>query len=170
MIEDIYIQKLIDKLSKYELTPLERVILANDATVQSLLSVIFRIPVQVEVIAQVELNRNIYRWVRLVADYSEAGKITTCLAMSIIPTGLNDFQFVEGIRDKQKGIGQLLSELDFKIKREILGFYADETVFSRTYRITGSRITEYNREEKCDILITEVFPRSVFRKVEERRV
>jgi len=42
MIEDVYIQKMIDKLSKYELTPLERVILANDATVQSLLSVIFR--------------------------------------------------------------------------------------------------------------------------------
>lgn len=170
MIEEIYVQKLIDKLSKYELSPLERVILANDATVQSLLSVILRIPVQVEVIAQVELNRNIFRWVRLVADYGEAGKVTACLAMSVIPTGLNDFQFVEGVRDKQRGIGQLLAELDFKIKREILGFYADEMVFSRTYRITGNRITEYNRETKCDILITEVFQRQIFSKVEERNM
>lgn len=170
MIEDIYIQKIIDKLSKYDLRPIERVILANDSTVQTLLSVIFHVPVQVEVIAQIELNRNIFRWVRLIADYGEAGKVTTCLAMSVIPVGLNDFQFVEGVREKKKGIGQLLSELDFKINREILGFYADETVFSRTYRITGSRVVEIGREEKCDVLITEVFPRKVFEKVERRNI
>ena len=166
MIEEPYIQKLIDKLSKYELTPLERVILANDSTVQSLLSVVFHVPVEVEVIAQIELNKNIIRWVRLVADYGEAGKVTVCLAESVIPVGLNDSQFIKGIQEKQKGLGQLLSELDFKIKREILGFYADETIFARTYRITGSRINN----QRCDLLITEVFPRQIFRKVEEKKV
>jgi len=172
MLEDLHIKRVLDKLAKYDLTPLERVILANTGTVQSLLSVIFRVPVRVEVISQIESNRNIIRWVRLVADYGEAGQVTACLAESVIPTGLNDHRFVEGVRERKMGIGQLLTQLGLRTQREIMGFYADETVFARTYRIfaddaeyieSGDYITR-----KVDILITEVFPRQVYKRIESK--
>jgi len=165
-LEDLYVKEIIDKLEKYELTPLERVILANEGTVQSLLSVIFRVPVEVEVISQVEINQNIVRWARLAADYGEAGKVTVCLAESVIPP-VNNIDFLEGIKDRENGIGRLLTRLNFVTEREILGFYADDTIFSRTYRITGQRVDQDQniramQGSKCDILITEVFPRSVY--------
>ena len=67
-LEDLYVKEIIGKLERYDLTPLERVILANEGTVQSLLSVIFRVPVEVSVISQVEVNQSIVRWARLAAD------------------------------------------------------------------------------------------------------
>jgi len=159
MEEDLEIKKILDKLP-VEANALERAILCNTGTVQTLLSAIFRVPVEVEVIAQLEMNKNIYRWVKLVADFGEINKVTAALAMSIIPIELNDKDFLEGIRKKKFGIGQLLVQLKIRTQREILGFYIDEHIFSRVYRIFSNQ----DSTKKIDILITEVFPRVAFQR------
>jgi len=165
MLEEKKIQELLEKLDKYELNALERIVLANDGTVQSLLSVIFMVPVSVEVIAQLELYGNIYRWVKLVARYSNVQEQVVCLAMSIIPIKENSEDFIKGIKEAKLGIGQLLSLLGFMTKREILGYYSDTLTFARVYRITGKKSKE---DKKCDILITEVFPKKLYEKIGRR--
>lgn len=166
MLEEKKIAELLEKLDRYELDTLERVILANDGTVQSLLSVVMRVPISVEIISEMELFGNIYRWVKLVAKYSDVQEQTVCLAMSVIPIEENAEDFIAGLKEQKLGIGQLLSSLGFVTKRELLGFYSDNMVFARTYRITGNKIKE---DVKCDLLITEIFPKAIYEKVGEKR-
>jgi len=162
MLEEKKIQELLEKLDKYELNALERIVLANDGTVQSLLSVIFRVPVRVEIIAQMECYNNLYRWVKLVANYNTIEQ-TVALAMSVIPLEANSKDFIDGLKEGKLGIGQLLSSLGFVTKREILGFYSDNLSFARVYRITGNKI---KGEGRCELLITEIFPKEVYKKIE----
>ena len=164
MMEEKKVEELLKKLDKYELGTLERVILANDGTVQSLLSVIFRVPVRVEIIAQMECYNNLYRWVKLVANYNTIEQ-TVALAMSVIPLEANSKDFIDGLKEGKLGIGQLLSSLGFMTKREILGYYSDSESFARVYRITGKKSKE---DKKCDILITEVFPKGLYEKIGRR--
>lgn len=165
MLEEKKIEELLEKLDKYELDILERIILANDGTVQSLLSVTFRVPISVEVISQMELFGNIYRWVKLVAKYSDVQEQTVCLAMSVIPIEENSKDFIDGLKERKLGIGQLLSHLSFVSKRELLGFYSDDLTFARVYRITGNKIKE---DVKCDLLINEIFPKGIYKKINEK--
>lgn len=165
MLEEKRIEELLEKLGKYELDTLERVVLANDGTVQSLLSVIFRVPIKVEVISQLELFNNIYRWVKLVANYNTMEQMVA-LAMSVIPIEGNSKDFIDGLKEGKLGIGQLLSSLGFVTKRDILGFYSDSMTFARVYRIVGNKIKE---DAKCDLLITEIFPKEIYKKVNERK-
>lgn len=168
MLEEKKLEELLGKLDKYGLSTIERLILANDGTVQSLLSVVFRTPIAVEVISQMELFGNIYRWVKLVARYNKTEDKTVCMAMSVIPVEENSKEFIAGLKEQKVGIGQLLSALNFVTKRELLGFYSDELTFARVYRITGNRIKDIKvhecqqSEEKCDLLITEVFPKKLY--------
>jgi len=161
MLEEKKIEELLGKLDKYEMDPLERVILANDGTVQSLLSVVFRVPISVEVISQMELFGSIYRWVKLVANYNTMER-TVALAMSVVPIVGNSKEVIDGLKERKQGIGQLLSSLGFVTKRELLGFYSDDLTFSRVYRIKGNKIKD---DAECDLLITEIFPRESYKKV-----
>ena len=162
-MEEKKIGELLGKLDKYEMGTLERVILANDGTVQSLLSVVFRVPISVEVISQMELFGSIYRWVKLVANYNTIER-TVALAMSVVPIEGNSKDFIEGLKERKLGIGQLLSSLGFVTKRELQGFCSDDSTFARVYRITGNKIKE---DVGCDLLITEIFPRESYEKIEK---
>ena len=147
------IKKLLDKLPE-NLIVIEKLILCNEGTNQTLLSVLFGIPIRVEVISQVEFHGVIIRWVRLVAEYAPDNKVTVCLAESAIYTELNGFK--NGIREKHFGIGQLISALKLDTKRELLGLYSDENVFSRTYRLS-------TENGSLNAIITEVFPKQPFK-------
>lgn len=157
------IKKLIEKIPA-DATPLEKVILANTGTVQTLLSVVFGVPIRVEVIAQTESDSYIVRWVRLVADYGGGELITVALAESIIDKNTDLNGFLNGIREKNFGIGQLLSACCIRTERTLLGFYCDKNVFTRTYNIStyGSDV-KVGRQ--LNITITEVFQKDAFRRL-----
>lgn len=153
------IQQLIDKLPK-EINPLERVILCHDGTVQTLLSVLFGVPVRVEVLSQQTLDGiGILRWTKLVAVYCgdpsiPGQEVTACLAESVIPFKNNPEGFLTAIREQNMGIGQILKATGLKQERHVFGLYADENVIARNYHISGD----------VEIIITETFPREAINK------
>jgi len=154
------IQQLIDKLPK-DINPLERVILCHDGTVQTLLSVLFGVPVKVEVLSQQELpDIGILRWTKLVAVYPltdmifPGNEVTACLAESIIPFKNNPEGFLTAIREQSMGIGQILKATGLKQERHVFGLYADENVIARNYHISGD----------VEMIITETFPREAIKK------
>lgn len=154
------IQQLIDKLPK-DINPLERVILCHDGTVQTLLSVLFGVPVKVEVLSQQTLpDIGILRWTKLVAVYPLTDmifpgyEITACLAESVIPFKNNPEGFLTAIREQNLGIGQILKATGLKQERHVFGLYADENVIARNYRISGD----------VEMIITETFPRDAIKK------
>lgn len=159
------IKKLIDKLPK-NTTAIERLVLANSGTVQTLLSVLFNVPIKVEVIAQKEFSTYIIRWVQLVAEYSPEIKITVCLAESVIDKTTSYQGFIIGIKERKLNIGQLISSLKITTERELLGFHADDSNFSRTYSIT-SVLNEDINTRPLNITITEVFQKSAFKRLEK---
>ena len=171
------IQQLIDKLPK-DINPLERVILCHDGTVQTLLSVLFGVPVKVEVLSQQELpDIGILRWTKLVAVYPARSaklpdihidpsgsdivipshEVTACLAESVIPFKNNPEGFLTAITEQKMGIGQILKATALKQERHVFGLYADENVIARNYCISGD----------VNIIITETFPREALKKAGE---
>ncbi len=159
------IKKLIEKIPQ-DSTPLEKVILANEGTVQTLMSVVFGVPIKVEVLSQTEAENYIVRWVRLVADYGNNLTVTVCLAESIIDKNSVFNGFLTGIREKSMGIGQLLSACGIRTQRELLGFYSDKNTFSRNYSIsTFGYDVKAGRGFK--IIITEVFQKDAFKRLEK---
>ena len=159
------IKKLIEKIPQ-DSTPLEKVILANEGTVQTLLSVVFGVPIKIEVLSQIEAETYIVRWVRLVANYGNDLAITVCLAESIIDKN-NIFEgFLTGIREKNMGIGQLLSACGIRTERELLGFYSDKNTFSRNYSISTHGY-DIRAGRGFKIIITEVFQKDAFKRLEK---
>ena len=151
------IQQLIDKLPA-SLSPVERMLLCHDGTVQTALSILFRVPVKIEVLSQYSLPEDqvIVRWVRQVAEYSPGDQTTVCLAESVIPIKKNPPGFITGITEKFFGIGQLIKSLNLTTHREIQGVYGDSDTIARNYLITGD----------CFLLITETFSRHVLKKAD----
>lgn len=139
------IEKTLDMLGNHELSTVERIVLSSTGTVQTLLSVIYKLPVNVEVISQLNYGTVMVRWVRLYTERS-----TVALAESIIPYELNRADFIGKMGDRDIGIGQALHVLGVNTEREILGIHVDSATISRSYRIKGGGI---------DILITESFQR-----------
>lgn len=165
MLEEISTESIKNMLKKIpdNLSPVERLILANESTVQTLLSVLFKVPVEVEILDQIDTQSNpsvIIRWSKLVASYSPECKITVCLAQSVITS--DNPGFMNGIREKMMGIGQLIAAKELVTRRRIRGFYTDENVFSRIYEIEDVSMTESGSHISC--LITEVFPKEAFNK------
>ena len=159
------IKKLINSIPK-NTTAIEKLILANSGTVQTLLSILFDIPIKAEVIAQKEFSTYIIRWVQLVAEYSPETKFTVCLAESVIDKTTSYQGFISGIKEKKMNIGQLISSLKIITERELLGFHVDNSNFSRTYIIT-SVLSEDINTRPLNITITEVFQKSVFKRLEK---
>jgi len=159
------IQKLISKMPA-NTSPLEKVILCNDGTVQTLLSVIFGVPVRVEVLSQSESDSYIVRWSRLVAEYSPDNIIVVCLAESIISKKTKYKGFITGITEKHMGIGQLISSVKIDTQRSIVGIYADDNVFARTYTILSiENEDDYCLNDQLSVTITETFLKSVYDKL-----
>lgn len=156
------LKQLLESLPR-RLTPVERVILCSDGTIQTALSVIFQTPVKVEVLSQIELYGRmdvIVRQVRLYAEYAPDNQVTACLAESVIPRDNNSQGFMTAITEKRMGIGQILKATHVIHERNIIGLYADENVVSRNYTITGDNLY---------VLITEVFPRGALRLAEAQK-
>lgn len=161
------IKRLIEIIPK-DSTPLEKVILGNEGTVQTLMSIVFGVPIKVEVLSQVEEDSYIVRWVRLVADYGSNEIITVCLAESVINKNTEFNGFLTGIREMNMGIGQLLSSCGIKTERELIGFYSDRSSFARTYRIKTSGMNAKAGRE-LSIIITEVFQKDSFKRLQNDR-
>lgn len=159
------IKKLIEKIPQ-DSTALERVILANSGTVQTLLSVLFGVPIKVEVISQIEKENYFVRWSKLVADFSPEIKFTVCLAESVISKDIIYKGFITGIRERTIGIGQLISALKIQTERKLLGFYNDSISFSRTYSIESINNNEIDKNQLY-IIITEVFPKDVYKRLDK---
>lgn len=162
------IKQLINKVPK-NASAIERLVLANDGTVQTLLSVLFSVPIKVDVIAQKEYQTYIIRWSQLVAEYSPDIRFTVCLAESVIDKNTTYQGFLNGIREKHMGIGQLIASLGIKTNRDLLGFHSDDSNFSRTYNIHSIKNDDIN-ERPLNVTITEVFSKSAFYKVDAVQV
>ena len=169
MIEEVTtsnIQRLIDKIpvnsdERYRLSPLEKLILCNDGTVQTLLSVLFGVPIKVEVLHQEDNGMYILRQSQLIAEYSPDNIIQVCWAESMISKAGNPEGFITGIIERGMGIGQLISAIGINTKRELKAMSCGHELFTRTYKI-------YNVGEKqppLDVVITEIFSRSVYNKL-----
>lgn len=148
-------EELLKKIKELKVSSIERAILLNEDQVQGLLSNIFVAPIYVEVLSQVELNGSIIRWSRLVAEDK-----TVCLAQSVIPIDDNPNGLINGIREKTFGIGQLLEATKIITYREILGMYADDNVFSRSYKLKNNVC---NDQFKVCMIITELFPKECYK-------
>ena len=162
-VDEGNITKLLESLP-HGLNATERMIMVNEGTVQTFLSVLCNTPVKVEVISQCEMADVIIRWSKLVIEDRGGIQTVVCLAESIIPTSdigiSNAPDFITMINDREKGIGQIIKEIGFKtITRHIKGFHSDEKTFARTYTIDGS----------ISLVITEVFNRETIAKVSSTR-
>lgn len=142
------LKQLIDAIPG-GLSPVERVLLCNYGTNQTLLSVLFEIPIRVTILSQHSFGDTIIRWAQLVAEYSPNNVVTVCLAESVIPKQKNPRGLLAALGEGKMGIGQVIQACQLKARREILGFFADDNIIARTYTLTGD----------VEILITEIFPR-----------
>ena len=136
---------------------LEKVILCNEGTVQTLLSVIFGVPIKVEVIYQHETNINIIRWSRLVAEFTPDNVIQVCSAQSVITKSECPEGFINGILEANHGIGQLISSIGLNTKRKLSMADSNKHTFSRAHIIEGIG----QSSPSLRICITETFVKSV---------
>lgn len=137
------IKQLIDSIPP-DITALERLLLCNYGTVQTLLSVMHKTPVKVQVLSQMDLGDVIIRWARLMTN-----EITVCLAESIIPKNSNPPGFLTAVEERKFGIGQIIKTCGLRTERVIIGLYRDENIIARNYKICGD----------VSVLITETFSR-----------
>lgn len=150
------LKQLINSIPS-KLSPVERVLLCNYGTNQTLLSVLFEIPIKVKILSQHSFGGDtIIRWAQLAAEYSPDNVVTVCLAESVIPRQKNPPGFMTAIREQKMGIGQVIQACQLKSERSILGFFANDNIIARNYTLTGD----------IEVLITEIFPRDAIRKAE----
>ena len=157
---ETYIEQLLAAIPPMT-APVERLILCSDGTVQTNLSILFRVPVTVEVLSQEQIlqaEEAIIRKVRLVAQYSPQQQITACIANSIIPLNANSREFIDAINEKKLGIGQILKAMGYRYERHVSGIYANEYEISRDYTIIG---------ENLYLTINEVFSRNMLTRAGE---
>jgi len=142
-MEELNVDGLLKKLDALDV-PIERLILSSDGTVITLLSILFRTRIKVEVIAQSEYHGMILRKVKMLK-----GQEIVAEAFSLIPKEKNAPELVKGILQCEKGLGQLLKDLNINYERWITHVNRDKAKFWRGYRIIG---------EGVDMFIVEEFP------------
>lgn len=142
--------------------PIERIIITNTGTVQTLLSVLFKNPIRVKVISQTEGVNCYIREVQLLLLVN-GKEVVVCTASSIIYLNKQGrYQgFYTGIKEKNMGIGQLLSSLKIPTEREIISYNLTKNIISRTYFIRDI-IDLKESEHNIVIEITEHFVRKYF--------
>lgn len=161
-----------DYLLKFDIghmRTIERVILCNDGTVQKLLSIIFHAPIKVDVIDQIERivdgDTIIERKTHLIADRASSGfpnkDIVVCKAFSTINVSECPEGFINGIRERHFGIGQLLAAIGFRTSRSILSMGTSKDKFVREYSIDSVGV----RDPPLHVVIMESFDKSVYEKV-----
>lgn len=154
-VTDDNIKKLIEMIP-CNTSAVERMLIANKNTNQTLLSILFKTPIKINIISQIEYGNIIIRWVQLVEEYSPDNKLVVCLAESIIPKKDNTSGFLTAIYEKHFGIGQIIQALQLNTERDIIGCYVDTNIIARSYIISG----------QANVIITETFPRDVLKQAE----
>lgn len=144
-----------------DLNGLERAVVCNDGTVQTMLSAIFYAPVKVNVVSQFEGISSIKRDVELIAIHSNEHKKTVCRASSIIRKKGSPLGFLTGIREGKMGIGQLISSIGLNTKRDIISMDSNDTHFTRCYKIREI-LTAGESGDGLSITIIETFPRELY--------
>lgn len=150
-MEELDFQELLDQFNQKGFQRGEQVILGNFGTVQTLLSLIFNVPVNVQLIDQKENTGVITRRVKLVA-----GQATVAYATSHIPRSCNDKDVIQDIIAGTLGLGQIVVKHKIPNSRTLLSVGRDKAGFWRDYKIEGP---------KLHLEIGEWFPRKVYEKV-----
>jgi hypothetical protein len=145
MAEVISDNQLADDLKHLGFSPVEKLILSNQGTVQKFLGLLFETDVHVEVVSQHELFKIIFRWVRLHCEINGIDT-TLCLASSMIPIERNTPGMITGIKEQNWGIGQIIDSTGINTRRIIYGIFADETQFARNYLIRDIEKTRTGSE------------------------
>jgi hypothetical protein len=135
------------------LSPIHRMIVMHDGTLQELLSAYFGSRVNVKVNHQQEYHDVIIRNSTLHTEGAIDGT-DVCTATSVISTAsktLQSIEFVDQIRKRDIGIGAILNELGVKTERELLSIGVNNFDIRRVYRI-------HDEVSEINIIITETFP------------
>ncbi|MDP3063845.1 MAG: hypothetical protein Q8O40_11650, partial [Chloroflexota bacterium] len=105
-MEEMDLKALVAKFKDKQLSLVERVILSNDGTNVTLLSVIFQTPIQVRVVDQIEHPDRIVRVVDLETETLVVGR-----ARSTIPTAKNEPEVLRLVEEKSLGLGHIATRL-----------------------------------------------------------
>lgn len=150
-MEELDIGEFLEIFKDKDFSATERVILAHDGTVTTLLSTILNELVEVRIVAQAEWNDLILRNVQLIT-----GSGVVADATSIIPVKKNLSEIVELVRERKLGLGQILAKCGSRPKRKIVHIAKDEKKFWRAYNLVGDGV---------DILVMEEFPTQVYEAI-----
>lgn len=158
-MEEMDLKALVAKFKDTGYSLLERMLLSNDGTNVTMLSVIFQTPVQVRVVDQIEHPDRIVRVVDLETETNVVGR-----ARSIIPTAKNSPEVLRLVEGKSLGLGHIATRLGIRTERILVSFGADELSFWRTYQMVGEglwyEIQEYfHRGLYNSVLATWKWPR-----------
>lgn len=164
MREVLDLPGLVGRFKGSDLSVIERILVVNDGTVQTTLSVIFNEPVNVRVLMQQERAGRIERDVALWVDNGRGADLGVCKASTVIQTGENAGSVLFEVREQKLGLGQIIEKLGFTVTRQLGDYGSDETRLWRTYVLSGERRVEPGpRTERLRFTITETFLREMFR-------
>ena len=150
-MEELDFKGLIDRFNAAGLLRGEQVILGHFGTVQTLLSLIFGEPVNVQLQSQREKEGDVTRQVHLMA-----GKTMAAEAASHIPRSRNREDVMDAIAAGKLGLGQIVVVSQIPTKRSLVEVGRDREGFWRTYAIEGPELY---------IKIYEYFPRKPYQEL-----
>ena len=134
-MEELDFQGLLDHFNSQGFQKSEQVILGHFGTVQTLLSLIFNLPVNVRDIEMDEEAGVIIRSVKLVVGDTVIGR-----APSHIPREKNREDVLEDITSGRLGLGQVVVIQQIPNRRILGEVGKDKTAFWRTYTIEGPEL------------------------------
>lgn len=134
-MEELDFQGLLDHFNTQGFQKGEQVILGHFGTVQTLLSLIFDLPVNVRDIEMDEKDDVITRSVNLVVGDTAIGR-----AVSHIPRAKNRQDVLEDITSGRLGLGQIVVVHEIPNRRFLGDVGKDKAAFWRTYTIEGPEL------------------------------
>lgn len=134
-MEELDFQRLLDHFNSQGFQKGEQVILGHFGTVQTLLSLIFDLPVNVRDIEMDEEAGVIIRSVKLVVGETVIGRAT-----SRIPREKNREDVLKDITSGRLGLGQVVVMHEIPNRRILGEVGKDKAAFWRTYTIEGSEL------------------------------
>ena len=159
-VNDDSIRNMLNMIPS-DLNGLERAVICNNGTVQTMLSAIFYAPIRVHVIRQTSYDKEILRSVELIAMHPDGHEFVVCTALSTIQKKGLLPGFSTGIHECNMGIGQLISSIGINTIRRIMSMDSNEEHFKRRYEIREIPTNIYARDI-LNISIIETFPRELY--------
>lgn len=131
-MEEIDFQGLLDRFGDDGFQKGEQIVLGNFGTNQTLLTLIFQKPANVQHVRCNEVDDRIIRDVDLVVGFEIVGHATT-----IIPRARNSDKVWEAVKAGKLGLGQIIVTFSLPSKRVLMDVGHNEEAFWRTYSIEG---------------------------------